>query len=105
VLPPAAAWGFERCGRSWRGARAWKGFVPVCPEALERWPMVIEYCESRHLCLFTQRETAWGQRGAAAGLLARAARRGARPHLCFWRSEARGAQTARFKSRRWGELR
>ena len=60
-----------------------EGFVPVCPEALERWPMVIEYCESRHLCLFTQRETAWAQRGAAAGLLARAARRGARPHLCL----------------------
>ena len=45
-----------------------EGFVPVCPEALERWPMVIEYRESRHLCLFTQRETAWAQRGAAAGL-------------------------------------
>ncbi len=25
VWPPAAAWGFERCGRSWRGGRAWKG--------------------------------------------------------------------------------
>ena len=60
-----------------------EGFVPVCPEALERWPDVIEYCEGRHLCVFTQCETTGAMRGAAAGLLARAARRGARPHLCL----------------------
>ena len=60
-----------------------EGFVPVCPEALERWPKVIEYCEGRHLCLFIERETSSVLREAAAGLLARAARRGARPHLCL----------------------
>jgi DNA-binding NtrC family response regulator len=60
-----------------------EGFVPVCPEALERWPNVIEYCEGRHLCVFTERETTRALRGVAAGLLARAARRGARPHLCL----------------------
>jgi DNA-binding NtrC family response regulator/tetratricopeptide (TPR) repeat protein len=60
-----------------------EGFVPVCPEALERWPDVIAYCERRHLCLLTRCEEAWALRGAAAGLLARAARRGARPHLCL----------------------
>jgi hypothetical protein len=66
-----------RCART-------EGFVPVCPEALERWPDVIEYCESRHLCVFTECETTGALRGAAAGLLARAARRrGARPHVCL----------------------
>jgi DNA-binding NtrC family response regulator/tetratricopeptide (TPR) repeat protein len=69
-----------------------EGFVPVCPEALERWPDVLEYCESRHVCVFTQDETTRKLRRAAAGLLARAARRGARPHLCLVaeRSPGRG---------------
>jgi DNA-binding NtrC family response regulator len=59
------------------------GFVPVCPEALERWPGVIEHCETRHLCVFSQRGASRALRGTVAGLLARAARRGARPHLCL----------------------
>jgi DNA-binding NtrC family response regulator len=67
-----------------------EGFVPVCPEALGRWPAVIEHCAARHICLLMDRPPGQDQRAAAAGLLARTARRGARPHVCLVAERADG---------------
>jgi tetratricopeptide (TPR) repeat protein len=60
-----------------------EGFVTVCPAALARWPHLIEFCEGRHVCLLMARPPGLSQKNAAAALLARLARRGARPHLCL----------------------
>jgi len=60
-----------------------EGYLPICPEALERWPVLREHCAARHLCVLIRGEPGRAQRAAAAGLLARAAQRGARPHLCL----------------------
>ncbi len=60
-----------------------RGFVPVCPAALRRWPWLIDGLAGRHVCLLALADAAAAERAAAAVLLARLAHRSARPHVCL----------------------
>jgi DNA-binding NtrC family response regulator/tetratricopeptide (TPR) repeat protein len=59
------------------------GYVPVCPAALARWPELLVELSGRHVCLIAHSGAAACERAAAAVLLARLARRSARPHVCL----------------------
>ena len=100
---PTTAWGLRTLWTEMARRARVEGFVPVCPEALERWPALIEYCESRHVCLLMRARPAGHSAAAAAGLLARAARRGARPHLCLVAERRAGPRRRRDSARGDGE--
>ena len=58
-----------------------RGYVPVCAEALLRWPWVAEGLLSRHVCLLNGGSNPPAVRQAAGRFLAKLAARSARSHI------------------------